>query len=76
VTAHAPDRIFPAVALRLLSVVFLATMSALIKLAETHGAHFAEIIFFRQAAGVPLVAAWIARTTTGAHSVVVARLEP
>ena len=59
-TANAPDHILPAVALRLLSVVFLATMSALIKLAETHGAHFAEIIFFRQAAGVPLVMAWIA----------------
>ena len=59
-TTPAPDRILPAVALRLLSVVFLATMSALIKLAETRGAHFAEIIFFRQAAGVPLLTAWIA----------------
>ena len=59
-TTPAPDRILPAVALRLLSVVFLATMSALIKLAETRGAHFAEIIFFRQAAGVPLLTALIA----------------
>jgi len=60
VTTHAHDRILHAVALRLLSVVFLATMSALIKLAETRGAHFAEIIFFRQAAGVPLLTALIA----------------
>ncbi|MEO9132397.1 MAG: DMT family transporter [Sphingomonas sp.] len=59
-TAPAPDRILPAVTLRLLSVVFLATMSALIKLAEAHGAQFAEILFFRQAAGVPLIMAWIA----------------
>lgn len=55
-----PDRIRHAVALRLLSVVFVATMSATIKLAEARGAHFAEIIFFRQAAALPLVTAWIA----------------
>ena len=72
-TAHAPDRILHAVALRLLSVVFLATMSALIKLAETRGAHFAEIIFFRQAAGVPLVTAWIA-TGPGLGSVATRRI--
>ena len=33
------DRIFPAIALRLVSVVCLATMAALIKLAEMGGAH-------------------------------------
>ncbi|GAA0321740.1 DMT family transporter [Sphingomonas oligophenolica] len=59
-TAHAPDHILPAVALRLLSVVCLATMAALIKLAEIGGAHLSEILFFRQAIGVPLVAAIIA----------------
>ena len=59
-TVHAPDRILPAVALRLVSVVCLATMAALIKLAEIGGAHLSEILFFRQAVGVPLVAAIIA----------------
>ncbi|WEK00689.1 MAG: DMT family transporter [Candidatus Sphingomonas phytovorans] len=54
------DRIFPAIALRLVSVVCLATMAALIKLAEMGGAHLAEILFFRQAVGVPLVATVIA----------------
>jgi drug/metabolite transporter (DMT)-like permease len=54
------DRILPAIALRLVSVVCLATMAALIKLAEIGGAHLSEILFFRQAVGVPLVAAIIA----------------
>ena len=54
------DRILPAIALRLLSVAFLATMAALIKLAESRGARLSEILFFRQAVGVPLVATVIA----------------
>jgi len=54
------DRILPAIALRLLSVVCLATMAALIKLAEAGGAHLSEILFFRQAVGIPLVGAVIA----------------
>ncbi len=59
-TSSAHDRILPAIALRLVSVVFLATMAALIKLAEAGGAHLSEILFFRQAVGVPLVAGVIA----------------
>ena len=54
------DRILPAIALRLLSVMCLATMAALIKLAEMGGAHLSEILFFRQAAGIPLLLAVIA----------------
>jgi drug/metabolite transporter (DMT)-like permease len=54
------DRILPAIALRLLSVVCLATMGALVKLAEMGGAHLSEILFFRQAIGIPLVATVIA----------------
>jgi drug/metabolite transporter (DMT)-like permease len=54
------DRILPAISLRLLSVICLATMAALIKLAEIGGAHLSEILFFRQLVGVPLVAAVIA----------------
>ncbi|HEU4960522.1 MAG TPA: DMT family transporter [Sphingomonas sp.] len=55
-----PDRIATAVALRLASAACLATMNAFIKLAEAGGAHLTEILFFRQALGIPLVAAVIA----------------
>lgn len=34
-------------------------MGALIKLAECHGVHFAEIIFWRQTAAVPIVLLWV-----------------
>jgi drug/metabolite transporter (DMT)-like permease len=54
------DRILPAIALRLISVMCLATMAAMIKLAESGGAHLSEILFFRQAVGIPLVATVIA----------------
>ncbi|CAN5497598.1 DMT family transporter [soil metagenome] len=54
------DRILYAIGLRLLSVVLVTTMTATIKLAEAHGAHFAEILFFRQAFAVPLVVCVIA----------------
>lgn len=60
--AHSPseDRIVTAVLLRLTSAACMATMSAFIKLAEAGGAHLAEILFVRQAIGIPLVAAVIA----------------
>lgn len=48
---HLPRAIFA----RLLAVGLMATMSALAKLAKTDGAHFSEILFFRQAIGVPLI---------------------
>lgn len=54
------DRIATAVALRLASAACLATMNAFIKLAEAGGAHLVEILFFRQALGIPLVAGVIA----------------
>ena len=49
------DRILPAIALRLLSVVFFALMNAAIKLAEQHGASVVEILFFRQFGAALLV---------------------
>ena len=49
------DRIAVAVTLRLVSAACMATMSAFIKLAEAGGAHLAEILFVRQALGIPLV---------------------
>lgn len=54
------DRIFAGLGLRLLAVFCLATMSALIKLAETRGATLVETMFHRQLWAVPLVVAWIA----------------
>ena len=54
------DRILPAVAYRLASVVAFATMGALIKLAELRGAGLAELLFFRQAGAIPVVLAWVA----------------
>ncbi|GAA0668034.1 drug/metabolite transporter (DMT)-like permease [Sphingomonas insulae] len=53
------DRILPAIALRLLSVVFFALMNAAIKLAEQAGASVVEILFFRQFGAALLVSAVI-----------------
>jgi len=54
------DRILPAIAYRLASVVAFATMGALIKLAELRGAGLAELLFFRQAGSIPVVVGWVA----------------
>lgn len=54
------DPIARAIAFRLGSVIAFATMGALIKLAENGGAHLVEILFWRQAAALPVVTAWIA----------------
>lgn len=54
------DRILPAVAYRLASVLAFATMGALIKLAELRGARLAELLFFRQAGAIPVVLGWVA----------------
>jgi drug/metabolite transporter (DMT)-like permease len=48
VAPPSPDRILPAIALRLTSVFLFACMNTLIKLAEAHGASLGEILFFRQ----------------------------
>ena len=54
------DRILAGVALRLGAIVCLATMAALIKLAEAGGAGLAETLFFRQLCAIPLVVGWLA----------------
>src|SRR3546814_15943173 len=59
-SSAAPERIFAGLGLRLLSVGLLASMQALVKLAEARGAGLPETMFFRQACAVPLVLAWIA----------------
>jgi drug/metabolite transporter (DMT)-like permease len=53
------ERILFGIMLRLGSVAAFSLMNALIKLAESHGAHLAEIMFFRQTFAVPLVTMWI-----------------
>ncbi|MCW3848980.1 DMT family transporter [Sphingomonas sp. LB-2] len=71
-----PDRALTGLALRLFAIFCLASMAALIKLAEAHGASLVEILFHRQLWAVPVVMAWLAagdglgtiRTTRfGAH---------
>ncbi|HVJ02548.1 MAG TPA: DMT family transporter [Sphingomonas sp.] len=54
------DRVLTGLALRLFAIACLSTMSALIKLAEQHGATLVETMFHRQLWAVPLVTAWIA----------------
>ncbi len=56
----ASDHISKGIALRLFAVACLATMSALIKLAEARGAGLVETMFHRQLWAIPLVLAWIA----------------
>lgn len=54
------DRLFTGIGLRLFAILCLASMAALIKLAESGGATLAEIMFFRQLAAIPLVVAFVA----------------
>ena len=58
--AETPDRALTGLALRLFAIFCLASMAALIKLAEAHGASLVEILFHRQLWAVPVVMAWLA----------------
>lgn len=49
------DRVILGIAMRLLAVALLSTLSALIKLAETRGVVLVETMFFRQLCAVPVV---------------------
>jgi drug/metabolite transporter (DMT)-like permease len=49
------DRLIPAIAYRLTSVIAFVTMGALIKIAETRGARLGELLFFRQLLALPVV---------------------
>ena len=53
--ASSPDRLFPAVILRLLSVMLFTVMNVLIKSCERQGASFGEILFYRQFGAALLV---------------------
>ena len=54
-----PDRVLTGLALRLFAVACLASMAAVIKLAEAYGAALVEIMFFRQLAAMPVVIGWL-----------------
>lgn len=54
------DRVLKGLALRLLAIFFLSTMSALVKLAETRGASLPETMFWRQFCALPVVLAFVA----------------
>ncbi|UZK68036.1 DMT family transporter [Sphingomonas sp. S1-29] len=51
------NRIFTGISLRLLAALSLSVMFALGKIAEQRGAHLVEIVFWRQAAMLPVVVA-------------------
>ncbi len=53
------DRVLRGLALRLLAIFFLSTMSALVKLAETRGASLPETMFYRQLCALPVVLAFV-----------------
>ena len=63
--ADTGDRVMLGIAMRLLAVLLLATLSALIKLAEARGAGLVEIMFWRQGAAIPVVLAYMAMTDRG-----------
>lgn len=62
------ERPFFALGLRLLAMMCLATMFALVKLADEHHVHLAETLFYRQAIALPIVFGWIC-ITQGPRSV-------
>ncbi len=56
------DRRMLALGMRLLSVLGLATMSMLVKLASESGIRLTEIMFWRQFAAIPVALTWVALT--------------
>jgi drug/metabolite transporter (DMT)-like permease len=54
-----PDRRMFGVGLRILSATAFACMSGLLKLASEHGVSTPEMIFYRNAGALPIVALWI-----------------
>jgi drug/metabolite transporter (DMT)-like permease len=57
-SAREHDRPILALLIRLLGIAGLATMAALIKYASTRGIHLVELLFWRQAAALPILLAW------------------
>ena len=67
--AETGDRVMLGIAMRLLAVLLLSTLSALIKVAETRGANLAEIMFFRQGCAIPVVLAYMVLAGPGLGAV-------
>lgn len=59
-TQASTDRVLAGLALRLFAVLCLASMAALIKLAEARGASLVETLFYRQLCAIPVVVGWLA----------------
>jgi drug/metabolite transporter (DMT)-like permease len=57
-----PDRPLLAITLRLMAMVMLSTMFMLVKLAGERGVSAPEMVFWRQAMAVPLIAGWLLAT--------------
>jgi drug/metabolite transporter (DMT)-like permease len=58
-TSSPPERRMLGVGLRIFSATAFACMSGLLKLASGHGVNTAEMIFYRNAGALPIVALWI-----------------
>jgi drug/metabolite transporter (DMT)-like permease len=56
-----------AIGIRLLAVVCMSAMLITVRVADAHGVHLIESLFYRQALALPLVLLWVAGTT-GLHS--------
>lgn len=59
-SAAATENRLRGIALRLAMIVVFSLMSVCIKLASERGVHLGELMFWRQAAALPVVLAWIA----------------
>ena len=68
-----PHRPFLAIGLRLLAVICLSVMFVTVRLADRHGVHVVESLFYRQALALPVIFAWIA-TTSGVRSIRTGRI--
>jgi drug/metabolite transporter (DMT)-like permease len=60
--APSPDHIARGIALRILSAGCFSIMSAMLKLASTHGIVAAEMLFYRALFGLPVVLVWVLAT--------------
>jgi drug/metabolite transporter (DMT)-like permease len=59
------DRIAAGIALRIASAGFFSVMSAVLKLAATHGVTSPEMLFYRALFGLPVVLIWVLTTRGG-----------
>lgn len=60
-----PDAIASGIALRIASAGFFSVMSALLKVASTHGVVAPEMLFYRAVFGLPVVLVWVMTSQGG-----------